>query len=169
MAVKQQVFKSTERNEAKLEPFISWQTDRFSAPGCHMKRCELHTDHSETQKKWRLAAIRKRERQSSSLSFSLNFCPCASHHLSLQLYLDFCTSSVLFLSQGDSCEMNVTPLTMLGEIDSLASVLSTAICWSFIFQRRERREPLQVLKSELQPCCRWREEEEAPFVTHKHS
>lgn len=25
-----------------------------------------------------------------------------------------------------------------------------------------------MLKSELQPCCRWAEEEEAPLVTHKH-
>lgn len=111
MAVKQQVFKSAERNEGKPEPFISWQTDfQLLVATWSSVNCTLITVRHRTNGDLLLL---NRERQSSSISFSLNFCPCASHHLSLQLYLYFCASSILFLSQGGSCEMNVTPLTML--------------------------------------------------------
>lgn len=59
--------------------------------------------------------------------YQSDFCPRASHHLSLQLHLSFCTSSVLLPSQGDSLETNVTPLTLLlrgGGLFGLAAVHS---------------------------------------------
>lgn len=104
-----------------------------------MKVCELRSERSETEQPWRPAGTG--ERQSNRLSLSPSLWASPSVSTSIFLSLSFCLLAVVkWMSPLYQC--------YLGEIDSLASVLSAAICWCFHIAVKWGEG---VLKPQLQP------------------
>ena len=135
-----------------------------------MKLCELHTERTETARQWRPSGARKFESNHlcRPLSFLL-FCPCASHHLSpLALQLGLSLALCLPVWARGAVQKRMSPLSQcyIGEIDSLASVLSAAICWCFHIPEKWGEGVIKAAKVKITTLAISGEERERPLLSH---
>lgn len=147
-----------------------WQlTDRFSVPGSRMKLCELHTEHTETERQWRPAATRKWESNHLCLFLSLRISPSLRVSPSVSSCSVSLSVSTLSSSRARGAvrkRMSPPSQCYLGEIDSLASVLSAAICWCFHIPEKWGEGVVKTAKVRITTLASTGEKRERPLLSH---